>query len=277
MRFLLVAGLAVLSLWGCPRRPIDFGPYGVVTDPDVAWQAIASRREKVRAVQGDARASVQTPDGRGRVGQFIIAERPDRVRIEALSFFGQPLAVFTTDGEWFALHDLEHGHFYEGAADAESIARLVPLRVRPEELTWILLGLPPEIEGSQPTGIRVDERRREYVLDVRTPRFSYTVGVDPTTLRALWINLPARPGMSPYIAGFADHRPDELDLPRRIHLAGKEAGKVRVELRFTSREVNPELDPEVFVQQLPPGAVHVPGPVRGPPILEREADGAPAR
>src|SRR5690606_17937388 len=108
----------------------------------------------------EARLSAELREGSGKVGQFVLAERPDRVRLETLSFFGQPLAVLTSDGTTFRLHDLENGRFYEGPATAGNVSQLLPVRIPPEELVSLLLGVPPLVTGAEPVLLRVDEEKR---------------------------------------------------------------------------------------------------------------------
>lgn len=208
-------------------------------------------------MSGEARLSAELREGSGRVGQFVLAERPDRVRLETISFFGQPIAVLTSDGVTFHLHDLENGRFFEGPASAGNVSQLLPVRIPPEELVSLLLGVPPVVMDALPVALRVDEEKREYVLTVqgRTPAGELVVqyfGVDPATLRPSWVETSGRSGLDAYGATFRDYDGKELDLPRRISLVAID-GSERMELRFTDREVNVDIEPDAFTQEVPPG------------------------
>ena len=95
------------------------------------WSATQARVERVR---GEARVKVESAGGGGTVTQFVAAERPDRLRLDALDFFGNPAAALVADGGRFALLDLREGVFYRGAATPENLARLVPLPIPASEL-----------------------------------------------------------------------------------------------------------------------------------------------
>jgi hypothetical protein len=243
-----VALLAVaLLLAGCPRPPpLDFGAHGRLTDPAVALEALRARREKARSVNGEARTLVETPDGSGRLTQFVVAERPNRFRIESLSFFGSPLAVMASDGQTFRLHDLENGQFFEQPADAASLARLVPLRIPVAELVDLLVGTPPLLEGEVRRFELVPEWRA-YQLWLGRGEEIQELGLDPATLRPLWVAFRDRPMLSPYRADFEQYEGDE-DRPRVVKLRSPD-GKTRVELNWRERELDEPVDERVFVLQ----------------------------
>jgi hypothetical protein len=256
-RFRIVLAALCLGALACPRPPLDLGPRGRVTDPNELLAALAARRAAVQDVGGDARARIDTPRGGGGLDLFIVAQTPDRVRIEALSFFGQPVAVLTTDGVLFQLADLQHGTFTEGPASATSVSRLLPLELPPGELVSLLLGLPPLLEDAAPVDLALDERERAYVLTLSDRAARQRLGFEPATLRPTFVELPARDGLSGYRAEFDRHEPP-ADLPTRVVLRSED-GRVKVELSWRQREVNPELDPATFTQQPPEGS-RAPGP-----------------
>lgn len=256
MSLRLALPLLAVVLYGCPRAPLDLGPRGLITDPDVAFEAVVARRGKVRSVSGEAKVRAKTRDASGSASQFVLAEAPDRLRLELLSFFGQPVAVLASDGRYFQLHDLENGEFTAGPATPGNISRLLPLQMEPAELVSLLLGEVPLLAEARPAALRLDERARAYVLELRGAqahgRFPVQeIGLEPATLRPLWTVLPQRAGLDRYRVAFHDFE-GELDLPRRLSLS-VEDGKESLGMRWTERELNPEIDPELFRLEPPPG------------------------
>jgi hypothetical protein len=72
-----------LMLAGCPKRPLDFGPRGQLTDPSELLSVLKAQATQVRAVQGEAKAKIDTKEGGGSLDQFVVAQAPDKVRLES--------------------------------------------------------------------------------------------------------------------------------------------------------------------------------------------------
>lgn len=239
---------------GCPARPppLDFGARGRITDPDEVLAALQARHSSLHSVTGEAKASIDTPEGGGALDQFVIAERPGNVRLESLSFFGSPVAVLTTDGVQFQLHEVDANRFHVGDATARNISRLLPVAVSPEDLVSLLLGVPPLPDDARARSLSVNEQRRAYVLTLAFDGALHEYGFDPLTLRPMWARLSAGPNRSAYLVEFGDYRGDH-DLPRRVRLVGP-GGKRRIELVWRNREINAPVDSSVFTQPVPRNA-----------------------
>jgi outer membrane lipoprotein-sorting protein len=248
--------LAVLTLLtGCPHRPLEFGPRGRITDPTIILSALSQRRAAVHSVQGEAKANISTPEGSGKITQFIVAEAPDRVRLESISFFGDPIAILSSDGRQFALHDVKRNEFVQGEASAENVSRLLPLRLPPEELVSLVLGVPPLPAKPQAIALDVNEKDRGYELTVTDGEQTEVLLVDTLSLRPKRVDVAGRPALSPYRAEFDDYD-DKLNLPNVVRLFAPD-GKSKVELKWREREVNRAIEPEAFVQEVPEGATVV--------------------
>lgn len=87
-------------------------------------------------------------DGRRVQGKVLLmASLPDKLRIEVLSPFGNPLSVLTVSDNRFALYDSKEGRFMQGRADPCNIARLVQIPLPAEQVMRVLTGYAPIIEG----------------------------------------------------------------------------------------------------------------------------------
>ena len=75
----------------------DFKP------PTAVRKAVAEQAENEAVhyapVPGTAKLRVDSPSLRGTVTEFVAAEKPARVHLETLDFFGNPAAVLVADGD----------------------------------------------------------------------------------------------------------------------------------------------------------------------------------
>jgi len=138
-----LAAVAALTLAACaPRRP----PPDLSLDPAALLAQVEGAGAAVTRVQGEARLRLDAPGARGTVPAFVAVERPDRLHVEALDFFGNPAATLVAAGGRLAIYDARARTFYVGAATGANVARLVPLPLSPERLVAILCGT-PVLEG----------------------------------------------------------------------------------------------------------------------------------
>lgn len=245
--------LVALVLCGCPYAPIDFGPRGRVTDPAVAIESVRARRAKTTKAQGEAKANVTTPDGSGRITQYVVAEQPDKLHIESISFFNNPVAVVASDGEHFQLLDLENKRFYEGLATPGNLARFVRIAIAPADLVSLLVGVPPLLERPDSVTLDVDDKERAYVLTLVRGSTTHALLLDPSTLRPRAITVRDGEGLTSFRAAFDEYE-GARDLPKVVRLA---SGDVTVELTWKEREEDPEIDPSAFSLAVPEGVERV--------------------
>ncbi len=161
--------LAVAFAACTPRVP----PPDLSLDPAVLLEQVRARAAAIAAVRGEARVRAKG-QGSAAVPAFVAAQKPDRLRLEALDFFGNPVAVLVVAGGRLAIYDGRERAFYRGAATAENVARLVPLAIAPEELIAILCGA-PVLSGD---AVRAEPGRGYVTLEVRD-------GARTTTLRVV--------------------------------------------------------------------------------------------
>lgn len=244
----LARGALLLSLAGaaaCARRapPPDLSP-----DPVALLAEVERTQARVERVRGEARVRIQSPGGDGTVTQFVAAERPDRVRLDALDFFGNPAAVMVTDGGRFALLDLRKGIFYRGAATPENLARLLPLAIQAEELVLLLCGAAPIVAG-RPTAVEPGDG----VLRLRVEGPDRVQRLDVGAGAAVHAST-STPGPGRYDVTFDRFRERAgRPFPGTVRLEAAGAG-VRVELAWKEIEVNAVLPEGSFTLAPPPGA-----------------------
>ena len=73
--------------------------------PAKQWQAdelinsLSKRHEQFRTLRALARLDYAGPDGKGNVQEAVLVQRPDRLRLETLTFLGAVLIVTVNDRE----------------------------------------------------------------------------------------------------------------------------------------------------------------------------------
>ncbi|MFW5878400.1 MAG: DUF4292 domain-containing protein [Myxococcota bacterium] len=152
----------VVCLTGCPRPPPGFGP-----EPYEEAEAVLAVAREQRfvpaALIADARLRVDGPAGRGAADHFVVLRAPSDLRLETLSFFGNPLALISVVDDDFLLWEIEANRAWEGGATAENLAALLPVSLPPEEIVALLLGS-PDLSGVEEQRLDLDHENRRYVV-----------------------------------------------------------------------------------------------------------------
>jgi hypothetical protein len=238
-----------LALAAChPRRP----PPDLSRDPEPLLAQVRASQARVQRVSGEARVKVEAKGMRTAVTvrEFIAAEKPDRLHVEVLDFFGNVGAVLVASGGRFQLYDAKERVFYRGEATPENLARLVPLPLPAEDLVTILCGSAPLL--ARP--LDVEARGSVLVLsleeDGRTQEVR--VGEQATVERSTVAGPPsAAPAYALELDAF---RPLKLGrFPGEVRLRADDP-RVRLDLRWGEVAVNGSLDDVRFTLDPPRGA-----------------------
>lgn len=243
--------LPLLIAAACARRA---PPPDLSADPAVLLAEVARTQARVDRVRGEARARSESPRGDGTVKLLVVAERPDRLRLDALDFFGNPAAVLVADGGRFALLDLREGTYYRGAASPENLARLLPLAIPAEELVTLLCGAAP-IAAGRPTAVAPGDGVLRLTVEAEDRVQRLDVGAGAAVHAS---TITARPGLPPPPATY-DLTFDRFreragrSFPGVVRLAAPGAG-VTLELSWKEIEVNAVLPEGSFNLPPPPGA-----------------------
>jgi hypothetical protein len=266
--------VALVVAAGChPAAP----PPDLSLDPRALLVQVEAAQARVRAVQGEARVRVDARGMSGAVTQYLAAEEPDRLHVEALDFFGNPLLVLAAGGGRFALYDAREKVFYRGAATPGNLARLVPLALSAEELVRILCGSAPLLGGAP---VAAEPRPGFVWLELKDGDRTQglRVGAGGAVIRSTVRVAGARaPGT--YDLAFEDLEPrGGVPFPKTVTLRSARP-RVELDVRWREVEVNPALDPALFRLDPPRGARVVELAPEGgepPPDLFRDAVPLPA-
>ncbi len=141
MRWLFLFLLILLT--GC-IRPAD-PVWTTLPTADQLLTRMASDSGQYLSLDGAAGVSLQSGDKYYSTQQFLLLEKPNRLRADVLTGFGQLVLQMTSDGDVLSvlLNTSVPGRFLRGPASYENIVRFsrVPLKV--EDLLKLLLYDPP--------------------------------------------------------------------------------------------------------------------------------------
>jgi len=242
----LLLGALCTMMVGCatvkpPREPqLRASPW----ETGELIKSMAQRREQFRSLRSLARVDYAGPDGQGNVQEAVLVQRPDRLRLETLTFLGAVLIVTVDDQEIIGYHPRE-GVFVRGQRTKKNMLRYTQIPLELDEITALLMGLPPvdtsarwRQEGNALV-FSANDRKRDVV------RFELQMPV-PTQ----WERFNAA-GAVELRAEFSDYIQTPSGLfPSRIQVEAPLQDK-KLEIRYQEPELNASLSPELFSQQKP--------------------------
>jgi outer membrane lipoprotein-sorting protein len=225
--------------------------------PAPKWEAaeliksIAQRREQFRSVRALAQVDYAGPDGRYSFQEAVVVQRPDRLRLETLSYLGAILIVTVNDKEIVGYHPRE-GVFVRGRRSKENLLRYTKIPLELDEMTSLLVGLPP-VEPSAPwkqegntlifsqDGHKKDALAFESQQPVPTKweRFNASGAVELSVRFSDYVSTPA--GLFP----------SKISIEAPLQ-------KKKLEIRYQEPELNSKIPSDLFTQQKPPHAQEVP-------------------
>ncbi len=245
-----LAAVAVLLATGCPRR---VPPPDLSLDPGQLLAQVRKAQAPLQRVQGETQLRYRSPQGSASIRQFAAAERPDRLHLEELDFFGNPALVLVAAGGHFWLYDARKKILYRGAATPANLSRLVPVPVSAEDLVSILLGTAPLLEDGEP--VRAVPDRARLLLELQRADVSEELWIGAqAVVEKAERKVAGGAGPGSYEVEFAAHQErGGAWFPGRVSLRSAPA-HVEVDLSWTDVQVNGEPDARLFEPPAPRGA-----------------------
>jgi hypothetical protein len=240
--------ISLAGLLGCPRRSIDFGPRGQITDVQELLRLVDEAERSTSSISAEGQVRFELPEGQATVGAFASAAEPASLMIQANDFFNRPQSVLACDGERFGLWAAQEGAYYVGPATPANLARFLRVPLSPQEVVAMLLGRAPRVTPGTPWRFLVDRDERAYQLTTLSPEsIGQRLWIDPITARPVKseINTSQHDG---YRVTFSDFQPAgdrAVPFPRRITLESL-GQKAKLELRLSKVTLNEQLDPAQF-------------------------------
>ncbi len=241
--------LAVLAaaLAGCPPRA---PPPDLSLDPAALAGQVRAVQARTRSVRGEVRIQIDSAQFSGTVPALVAAEKPDRVLVQTLDFFGNTVSVLATADGVLSLYDARARVVYRGAATPENLARLVPLPLSPAALAEILCGSAPLLAGEP---VSAEPGRGYVTLRIAAGRRTQTlrIGAGGDVLRSS-LRAGGASGRGTYDLELGAFERLSNHFPAEVSLSA-EAPRVRMKVAWLDAEPNAALEAKVFTPRIPAG------------------------
>lgn len=254
--FCFCAFALVLNACGARQFPM---PENGIESTEALIENVHAREDILYSARANAVMEYFGNDGRVRVRQALLVNRPGNFRLETLSPMDSTLAVVVTNDEELTFYDLTDEKAYTGAPTAQNLARLIPLWLSPSQIVSVVLGsVPFDVVNAAPEDWTMawDGKRNAWRLQAETHdggRMEFWVRNES------WVLAGARASdakdKTQWEIRTRDFEPvsdgkNATELPTRIRFLMEDEG-LDVSLTVRSYEMNPELDDFLFELFLP--------------------------
>ena len=250
----LLFGLLVFIVAGCATSA---KPPALPQPPVPQWESskliesLSQRRQQFRSIRALARVNYAGPEGKHGFEEAVLVQRPDRLRLETLTFLGAILIVTANDKEIIGYHPRE-GVLVRGRSSKDNLLRLTQIPLELEEITALLLGLPP-VEVSSPWR----QEGNSLIFSVNGQAKDILTFDSQLPVPTRW-QLFNGSGVLELTAFFSDYIATSAGLfPSKINVEAPQKGK-KLEIRFQEPEFNATIPVESFSQQKPANVQEVP-------------------
>lgn len=240
-----LAGCATVAPPPAPQLPVP------QWESSKLIESIKQRNEKFRSLRALAQVDYAGPEGKHGFQEAVIVERPDRLRLDTLTFLGAILIFTANDKELVGYHPRE-GVFVRGQPTRENLRRYTQIPLELQEITMLLMGLPPvdakapsKQEGNTLT-FSSNGRKRD-VLAFESPQ--------PVPTKWERFNDDGKIELS---AQFSDYVSTPVGLFPQTILSEAQLQKKKLSIRYKEPELNATIPPEQFTQQIPAHVKEVP-------------------
>jgi hypothetical protein len=211
-----------------------------------------SRANSIRSLRALAKLRYTDPRERYSSRQAIAVERPNRIRVEVTTMLGTAFVLAAQDHRLTAYWPDEQT-FFEGTATAENLWRYTRLWMPVETLVDVLLAVP----GARQSELAACPEAADRYVCLRhasAGRGGLLVALDARGVPVEVEEQSAIDGSVLWRARYLEYTEDRpLAAPRHIVI---EVPRYRrsVVLQLSEVELNPHLDPDVFLVARPPAA-----------------------
>ena len=143
--------LLLLALAGCisPQKPV----WTEVPTAEELIDKVSMASGRFSSLDGAAKVALTAGDKFYSSQQFLLLQKPDHLRADVLTGFGQLILQITSDGELLSvfLNTSVPGRFFRGPASDENIFRFVRVPLATTDLLRLLLYDPPLIDYQDST------------------------------------------------------------------------------------------------------------------------------
>jgi outer membrane lipoprotein-sorting protein len=250
---LLFLAAVALGLFGCATvaPPLEPKPPVPQWEAGKLIESVTQRDKQVRSMRALAQVDYAGPEGKHGFQEAVLVQRPDRLRLETLTFLGAILIVTANNKEIVGYHPRE-GVFVRGGRTKDNLRRYTQIPLELEEITSLLIGLPPVDVSAPPkqesnTLVFSPNGRKRDVLTFESTQ--------PVPTKWERFNADEKVELT---ARFSDYVSTSAGLfPLRIVFEAV-LQKKKVEIRYQQPELNAAIPADLFSQQKPANAQEVP-------------------
>jgi outer membrane lipoprotein-sorting protein len=235
-------------LCGCGGRIV--APQHFKPQAKIYHTILNDRTNQVKSMSGELSVEVWESGKRVAIKQLFASIPPNRLRMDTLTPFGQPLSTIIYNDQLLSVHDRDANRFMMGEANRHHFERLTKLNLHPSDMSTLLSGQLPRLrkEGGR---VRWDERLGRAILELthndkrqvitfneadKTPRMTELYEANVLVVRVL----------------LADYTKTEPKVPRRLKIE-LPASDIKLSTTLTDFTLNPEIPSIAFEIEAPPG------------------------
>ena len=252
-RLLIYACLYVLLI-GCAREIPTLEPADIPAS--VVVEHLEKGREQLQSFRAVGTIQIKGEKQRWSGKAFVLAQLPSCLRLEVLSFFGQPVMYAASDGSTFLIWQPGNNRAYQGLAAQGTLDRLIKFPLDDQEAVLLLAGIVPTRHQVEEKIFRLPDNGMMLLqLEDTSSRLTQKVWLDNDRMIAKRIER-LRGGKLELQATFSDFTAiDGWFYPRSIVMEGVET---RVTIRYEQIAINESVDQSVFHLTLPAGVEIIP-------------------
>lgn len=251
---LLLCACLTFLLIGCARKV----PTLEVADlpVSVVIEHLEEKKEQLLSFRAVGSIRVKGEQQRWSGRAFFLTQLPGSLRLEVLSFFGQPVLYAASDGYEFMIWEPGHNRAYQGLAARGTLARLIKFPLHDQEALLLLAGVVPMGHQVEKKLFKLPDNGKMLLqLEDVSSRLTQRVWLEGESLVATRIER-TRGDELKLVATFSDFMDIEgWFYPKNIVMEG---GKSRVNIRYEQISINERLDQTVFQLNLPEGVEIIP-------------------
>jgi outer membrane lipoprotein-sorting protein len=250
---LVIVGSLSLAWSGCAPRAPFLEPVDLPVAPVV--ERLEARRDSLSSFRAAGTIRVEGAGRQWSGRALLLAELPRRLRLELLSFFGQPVLYVVSDGNE-AITWAPGQQASRGFALGRVIESFSSVPLGDEEVMLLLAGCAPEFSYREAKLFR-DVREKAYVLQLEDPSRGEIERLwledDAATMRRLERLQGGGIRLDAVFSGFTNAEGFSYPQEVRIETAG-----LQLAVRYQVFTANDTLPDEVFHLELPPGVEILP-------------------
>lgn len=240
-----LGGCATVAPPSAPKAPVPQWESGKLIE------SMKQRNEQFRSLRTLAQVDYTGPEGKHGFQEAVIVQRPDRLRLDTLTFLGAILIFTANDKEILGYHPRE-GVFVRGRPTPENLRRYTQLPLELQEITMLLLGLPPVDAGAA-----WKQEGNTLIFSAKSGKRDVLTFESHEPVPTKWERFNAD-GKVELSAQFNDYTSTASGLFPLGLITEAPLQKKKLGIRYKEPEFNGAISPEQFTQQIPAHAKEVP-------------------